>query len=48
MGFRYSCYLTGDQGLKQRTLTEEFKREAVRILTASGCSTSLVVTDLGI
>ena len=34
--------------MKQRTFTEEFKREAVRILTTSGRSISLVATDLGI
>lgn len=34
--------------MKQREFTEEFKREAVRILTTSGRSISSVAEDLGI
>lgn len=34
--------------MKQRIFTEEFKREAVRILPTSGRSIFLVATDLGI
>jgi len=34
--------------LKQREFTEDFKREAVRILTTSGRSISSVAADLGI
>ncbi|NKW80312.1 IS3 family transposase [Ochrobactrum pecoris] len=40
--------MTGDLELKQREFTEEFKREAVRILTTSGRSISSVAEDLGI
>lgn len=39
--------LTGDLELKQREFTEEFKHEAVRILTTSGRSISSVADDLG-
>ena len=34
--------------MRQATFTEEFKREAVRILTTSGRSLSSVASDLGI
>jgi transposase len=34
--------------LKQKQYTEEFKREAVRILLASGIGTEAVAKDLGI
>nr|WP_143132840.1 IS3 family transposase [Brucella cytisi] len=40
--------MTGDLELKQREFTEDFKREAVRILTTSGRSISSVAADLGI
>ncbi|RYV42574.1 IS3 family transposase, partial [Brucella abortus] len=40
--------MTGDLELKQREFTEDFKREAVRILTTSGRNISSVAEDLGI
>ena len=40
--------MTGDVELQQAKCTEEFKREAVRIVTTRGQSLSSVASDLGI
>lgn len=40
--------LTGETELRRREFTEDFKREALRILTTSGRGISSVAADLGI